>query len=371
MTEGEAYCRRLLLRAVESAGAASGAVFVVGPSGNLAALASIGRAEPADEAVLADLAEGFLDRDVILGAPDRRLAGGVALPVGLDGGIVAVVSLHWMHAADASPERASSSLEDVLLPIALCADRFRSEAALHERGAQLEALRRQLETYAVDVRSTYLAERQRSHELAAALAELEETYKATVRGLAIAVEAKDECTGGHLQRVTRYGMALTRLVAPEHAADPQFEFGFLLHDVGKLTVPDGILMNPGALSEGDWDVIRRHPGEGRSILAGIPFLAGAREIVYAHHERWDGRGYPRGLVGEEIPLGAQIFPVCDAFDAMTSDRPYRQALAVQRARDEIGRGRGTQFRPDVVDAFLSIPVDALQTIRDVRAVEPA
>ena len=168
---------------------------------------------------------------------------------------------------------------------------------------------------------------------------------------------------GHLQRVSRYGMMLTALVAPDHADDPQFEYGFLLHDVGKLTVPDSVLMKPGALTEAEWELIREHPASGRSILDGIPFLAGAREIVYSHHERWDGTGYPRRLAGPAIPLGAQIFPLCDAFDAMTSDRPYRQALSIDEARSEVAKGSATQFWPDAVDAFLSIPADSLAAVR--------
>ena len=149
--------------------------------------------------------------------------------------------------------------------------------ALEQRGEEMSALREQLDAYAADFRSTYLAERDRSQQLAAALAQLEETYKATVRGLAVAVEAKDECTGGHLQRVHRYGMMLTALVAPDHAADPQFEYGFLLHDIGKLTVPDSVLTKPGSLTESEWEIIRQHPESGRRILDGIPFLAGARD----------------------------------------------------------------------------------------------
>jgi cyclic di-GMP phosphodiesterase len=152
------------------------------------------------------------------------------------------------------------------------------------------------------------------------------------------------------------------LVAPEHAEDPQFEYGFLLHDVGKLKVPDEVLNKPGALTEAEWEIMRRHPGEGRSILEGVDFLGVAREIVYSHHERWDGKGYPQGLRGMEIPLGARIFPLCDAFDAMTSDRPYRKAMRVQEALARVRAGAGTQFWDEAVDAFLSIPVADLEAI---------
>jgi ribonuclease P protein subunit RPR2 len=284
----------------------------------------------------------------------------IAVPAFLDDEIVAVVVVlapEWRLVA------CTVRLQSLLFPIALVVDRYRTEAALAHRGDELAALRGQLDAYAVDFRSTYESERHRAQQLSAALEELQATYLATVDGLAVAVEAKDECTGGHLQRVCRYGMMLTNLVAPGHANDPQFEYGFLLHDIGKLTVPDQILMKPGPLDDAEWKLMQEHPDSGRSILSGIPFLAGAREIVYAHHERWDGHGYPRGLAGEAIPLGAQIFPVCDAFDAMTSDRPYRRALSTDEARREIRGGSGTQFRPEVVEAFLSLPFADLDAVR--------
>ena len=128
---------------------------------------------------------------------------------------------------------------------------------------------------------------------------------------------------------------------PEHADDPQFEYGFLLHDIGKLAIPDAVLAKEGALTEAEWEQIRAHPAAGRNILARIPFLAGASEIVYAHHERWDGSGFPQGLVGDEIPLGARIFPLADAFDAMTTERPYRAAIehgrCARRASPDVGK----------------------------------
>jgi len=158
-------------------------------------------------------------------------------------------------------------------------------------------------------------------------------------------------------------MAITAVVAPEHADDPQFEYGFLLHDVGKLVVPDAVLMKDGPLDELEWAMIRGHPEAGKTILDKIPFLAGANEIVHSHHERWDGLGYPRGLKGEEIPLGARIFPLADVFDALTSTRPYREAMPVEEARIEIEMGSGSQFWPDAVDAFMTIASEELEVVR--------
>ena len=287
----------------------------------------------------------------------------LAVPCRIDDETVAVMVMEGVGIGSRSVNEHLGTLRSQVLSAALLADRHRAQRALEERGDEIAALRGQLDAYALDFRSTYSAEKSRSAELAAALAELEDTYKSTVRGLAVAVEAKDECTGGHILRVSRYGMLLTRMVEPGHAEDTQFQYGFLLHDIGKLTVPDEVLMKPGPLTDEEWVLMRHHPIAGRTILDGIPFLSVAREIVYAHHERWDGKGYPLGLAGDEIPLGAQIFPLCDAFDAMTSDRPYRKALSLEEARREIIGGSGTQFRPDLVDAFVSIPADELEGIR--------
>jgi HD-GYP domain-containing protein (c-di-GMP phosphodiesterase class II) len=259
----------------------------------------------------------------------------------------------------------------MLMTLGLAVDRYRVLLTLEESLAEAEAVRRQLDAYAVDLRSTYLAEQDRSVELADALSELTMTYESTVRGLAIAVEAKDEYTGGHLYRVSRYGMAITAVMAPEHTDDPQFEYGFLLHDVGKLVVPDAVLMKDGPLDESEWALMRSHPEAGRNILAQIPFLSVANEIVHSHHERWDGMGYPRGLRGEEIPLGARIFPIADMFDAMTTTRPYRKALLVDEARTEVRRGSGTQFCPEAVDAFMSLAVDDLDHVRETVRPEHA
>ena len=287
----------------------------------------------------------------VRGAPERYFAS----PLELDGELIGLFMVTGATPEEGQHRGRVGRLGPLLETITLSVERLRMLVALDRRADDISALRQQLDAFAVDFRSMYQAERDRSQQLAGALGELERTYRATVAGLAIAVEAKDECTGGHLFRVSRYGMLLTEIVSPEHAGDPQFEFGFLLHDVGKLMVPDEVLNKPGALTDAEWEVMRAHPGNGRSILEGIDFLEGAREIVYSHHERWDGQGYPQGLREMEIPLGARIFPLCDAFDAMTSDRPYRRALTLHKALDEVCNGDGTQFWSEAVDAFMSIP----------------
>jgi HD-GYP domain-containing protein (c-di-GMP phosphodiesterase class II) len=234
----------------------------------------------------------------------------------------------------------------------------------------ITAVRRDLEAYAVGRIATGPAERDRSTELAAALAGLQEIFAANLRSLdepsrngaaAIAAERRSRT---HIQRVCRYSMMLTGRVAPEHVKDPQFEYGFLLHDIGKIKVPASLLATPGALTDREWEVMKQHPETGRALLAGIPFLSGASQIVYAHHERWNGEGYPRGLVGDEIPIGARILALCEAFDAITQDSPYRKASTIADARGEIHRGGRGQFWPEAVNAFLSLSVPDLEAVWD-------
>lgn len=187
------------------------------------------------------------------------------------------------------------------------------------------------------------------------LAERDYNYELTVEALAAAVELRDDETGGHARRVTRYALELTRVVDPALAREPELRYGFLLHDIGKIGVPDAILLKPGPLDAEERKRLQEHITLGEQLVSGIPFLSGvAREVIAFHHERWDGRGYVRGLRASEIPLAARIFAVADSFDAMTSDRPYRDALSVERALTEVSIMAGSQFDPTVVEAFLPI-----------------
>ena len=206
--------------------------------------------------------------------------------------------------------------------------------------------------YAEELRALHTEERRQRRMAQDALARLEDSYRTTVRALAAALELRDDRTGGHAERVTELAMRLAREVAPDLALDPQLEYGFLLHDLGKIGIPDAILLKPGRLTELEMDEMRYHPVLGEAIVARVSYLRGrAREIVAAHHERWDGGGYPRGLAGKETPLAARIFAVVDAFDAMTNDRPYRDPLPLDAALAEVSRGAGTQFDPVVAEAF--------------------
>jgi ribonuclease P protein subunit RPR2 len=152
-------------------------------------------------------------------------------------------------------------------------------------------------------------------------------------------------------------------VDPALAEDPQTEFGFLLHDVGKVAIPDGILHKPEPLGEEESRLMRRHPVIGAEIVGGVPFLEDAAQIVRTHHERFDGSGYPDGLAGEQIPLAARIFALADTLDAITTDRPYRPAASMSEARTTIAAGAGTQFDPAVVAAFDDLPDEELDRIR--------
>jgi putative nucleotidyltransferase with HDIG domain len=194
------------------------------------------------------------------------------------------------------------------------------------------------------------------------------TYQTTLEALAIALDTRDSETLGHSVRVAAYTAAVARRMGVVEPELTDIYRGALLHDVGKIGVPDAILRKPGRLTPEEWIEMRKHPEIGDRILQGIDFLDGARPIVLSHQERYDGKGYPLGLRGKEIPLGARIFAVVDTLDAMTSDRPYRKALPMEAVFEEIRKFRGSQFDPDVVDAFLGIPRREWDEIR-IRVLE--
>ncbi|MCR4308899.1 MAG: HD domain-containing protein [Deltaproteobacteria bacterium] len=189
-----------------------------------------------------------------------------------------------------------------------------------------------------------------------ALAETAAAHEETLAALASSLDLREHETSLHSRRVREYTLLLAeRLGIKGEEALTNIGTGALLHDVGKIGVPDSILLKKGVPTEEEWERIRLHPELGASLIGPIRFLETAREIVLAHHEKFDGTGYPRGLAGESIPLGARIFAVVDVFDALTTDRPYKAALSYGSATDYLASGRGSHFDPDVVDAFLKIP----------------
>ncbi|HEV7905460.1 MAG TPA: HD domain-containing phosphohydrolase [Pyrinomonadaceae bacterium] len=203
----------------------------------------------------------------------------------------------------------------------------------------------------------------RTKELGAALASLEDAYRTTLKALAAALETRDTDTHGHSERVVSFSLRLGRELALNEEQLRALEFGALLHDIGKIGIPDRILRKPAALTDEEWTTMRQHPALGGQILRGIKFLEGASRVVGQHHERWDGTGYPQGLRGEEIDFNARIFAVADAFDAMVSTRVYRAGKPYEAAASELERHAGRQFDPEVVTAFLRIPPAEWEKLR--------
>lgn len=228
------------------------------------------------------------------------------------------------------------------------------ESALHKRHLeqQVENYRQHLEEMVAD----------RTVQLRDALQQLERSYEDTLQALGAAIDLRDNDTAGHSQRVCRYAVEIARAMGWSEEKLGSLSKGAHLHDIGKLGIPDGILLKPGSLTAEERKLMQRHVQIGYDLVKDIAFLANAAEIVLTHHERHDGGGYPRGLKGDEILPSARIFAVADSFDAITSDRPYRRASSFESGLQIIRGCSGTQFDPLVVTAFLSIPKETWPSI---------
>jgi HD-GYP domain-containing protein (c-di-GMP phosphodiesterase class II) len=244
----------------------------------------------------------------------------------------------------------TSSLDDLRVEV----ERLR--AVLAQQEAQAAEKENQLQRYAADLRETFKEERARAQEL-------RDSYFATVRALTNAVEARDAYTGKHAERVAAYALEIGAAVGQRWVGSPEIEFGFLLHDIGKVAVPDSILHKPEPLTPQERELIQLHPITGWEIVRQVDFLGAASDVVRHHHERWDGAGYPDGLKGDKIPLTARVFAVADTLDALTTTRPYRPASPISDARVLIHEARGTQFDPAIVDAFEGMPDEVFGRIR--------
>lgn len=228
------------------------------------------------------------------------------------------------------------------------------ESALHKRQLeqQIEHYRQHLEEMVAE----------RTGQLQSALQQIERSYEDTLQALGAAIDLRDNETAGHSQRVCRYSLEIARAMGWSEKQLESLARGAYLHDIGKLGIPDGILLKPGPLTGDERKLMQRHVQIGFDVVKDIPFLADVAEIILMHHEQYGGGGYPRGLKGEEILPGARIFAVADTLDAITSDRPYRRASSFESARETIRGLSGSQFDPQVVDAFLKIPENIWPTI---------
>jgi len=204
----------------------------------------------------------------------------------------------------------------------------------------------------------------RTRELELALSELESNYQMSLEALVAALDSREHETYSHSLRVRAYTRYLARRIGFPPALLPALEQGALLHDIGKISVADAILLKPAKLTPEEWTEMRKHPIAGENILKRVPFLRPASAIVRHHHERFDGTGYPDGLKGGEIPLGARLFTVADTLDAMTSDRRYRKGPGFEAAQKEVSQGSGKQFDPHIAELFLKIPPATWMKVRE-------
>jgi len=255
-------------------------------------------------------------------------------------------------------------LEEVRASVTRAIDKY---GAWRERWTQQRDLKAQVERQARQIREQLVTAQERSAALRDSLDILRAAYDATIEGLMFALDSRDRATLGHSQRVAVFSEEIAKTLAVSGPELEAIRHGAMLHDIGNIAVPDAMLQKAGRLTDDEWGVVRKHADQGYRIVQSIPSLGRAAEIVRQHHERYDGTGYPRGLSKDNISLGARIFVVADTFDAMTSERPYRQVSTYQEVCVEIARCAGTQFDPLVVEAFLRIPETSWTELR--RAVE--
>ena len=273
---------------------------------------------------------------------------------------IPIVLLTGSDFSDLNGSRADALIKKPFSPLELLSVVERLAGGLN--GVPLRSARsidseEQLLLYASDLRHLLEIERQQR-------ALLNSAYHDTVAALAGALESKDTGTRAHSQRVQLYAVELAGVCAPELLNDPSIEYGFLLHDLGKIGIPDRVLQKPAPLSVAERRLIETHTTLGEQMLEGVSFMSPeCLSVIRSHHERWDGDGYPDGLFGDQIPLGARVFAVADALDAITSDRPYRRQQPWSYAVDEIADQSGKQFDPEVVDAFRERDV----ALREIRA----
>jgi putative nucleotidyltransferase with HDIG domain len=296
------------------------------------------------ELMLSDMMMPVMDGEALLAATKERFPD------------IPVVMVTAMHDISIALNAIRNGAYDYLLKP------FDREQLLATVRRALENRRLKLENrkYQTELESLVTA---RTEQVRQALASLERSYDITLEALGNALDLKDAETEGHSKRVTAFTIAIARAMGISGDQIRVIARGAFLHDIGKMAIPDAILRKPGALDPDEVAIMREHCYRGYQILRRIPFLTEASEIVYAHQEKFDGTGYPRGLKGEQIPLGARIFSVADTLDAMTSNRPYRAAQPLSAARAEIDKWAGRQFDPQVVKVFLEMPENIWDDLR--------
>jgi putative nucleotidyltransferase with HDIG domain len=240
---------------------------------------------------------------------------------------------------------------------------FEREQLLNTVRRALENRRLKLENRAYQTNLEALVQ-QRTEQLRQALGNLEKSYDVTLEALGDALDLRDAETEGHSKRVTAYTIAIARAMEIPKEQIAVIARGAFLHDIGKMAIPDAILRKPGALTPDEVTIMKEHAFLGYKMLQKIPFLQEASEIVYSHQEKFDGSGYPRGLKGEQIPLGARIFSIADTLDAIRSDRPYRPARPLAAAKKEIDAWSGRQFDPEIVKVFNELPDNLWDDLRN-------
>jgi putative nucleotidyltransferase with HDIG domain len=296
------------------------------------------------ELMLSDMMMPVMDGEALLAATKERFPD------------IPVVMVTAMHDISIALNAIRNGAYDYLLKP------FDREQLLATVRRALENRRLKLENrkYQTELESLVTA---RTEQVRQALASLERSYDITLEALGDALDLKDAETEGHCKRVTAFTIAIARAIGLSGDQIRVIARGAFLHDIGKMAIPDAILRKPGKLDPDEITIMREHCYRGYQIVRKIPFLGEAAEIVYSHQEKYDGTGYPRGLKGEQIPLGARIFSVADTLDAMISPRPYRKAQSLQAAREEIERWSGRQFDPKVVEVFLEMPQNIWDDLR--------
>ncbi|MHC4861250.1 MAG: HD domain-containing phosphohydrolase [Planctomycetota bacterium] len=276
--------------------------------------------------------------------------------------VLPVIVLTSVTSVDTAVMAMRMGAEDYIVkPFNLEALTISVERALEKRGLVIENRQHQ--------EALELAVEEKTRKLRLALSEVQGTFNATVEAMVSAIEARDCETQHHCRRAREYALMLAHRMGIRGRALRDVGWGSLLHDVGKIGVPDHILLKPGPLDDGEWALMRMHPIIGYRLLSPIRFLQGAAQVVLHHHEKWDGTGYPYGKKGEEIPIGARIFMLADAIETITSKRPYKEAQPFEFAEEEVRNCSGSHFDPIVVEAFEKIPRTNWLAVREKYMVE--